>query len=115
MEVFNPGLTRSLMTMMAGRGSALSKPVGVYRIDVKTGKEQLVRSAVVSDFQMNNFKDIMLGSKEQTVYNTLLNNIVPISVIAPKILVFRDVSIEKDKNSKPKLPVVPNPLLSLKQ
>jgi len=115
LEVFNPGQTRSLMSMMAGRGSALSKPIGIYRMDVKTGKEQLVRSAVVSDFQMNNFKDIMFGSKEQMVYNTLLNSVIPVSVIAPQIMVFNDVSIEKDRNAKPKLPIVPNPLLSLKQ
>lgn len=115
LEVFNPGQTRSMMSMMSGMGSATSKPIGVYRIDVKTGKEQMVRSAVVSEFQMNNFKDIILGSSEQTVYNTLLNAVVPISVIAPRILVFKDVSIEKNKNSKPKLPVVPNPLLTLKQ
>jgi hypothetical protein len=56
----------------------------------------------------------MLGSSEQIVYNTMLNNLVPVSLIVPQVLVFNDVSIEKDKNTKPKLPIVSNPLLSQK-
>ena len=116
LEVANAGQIRSLASMMGmgGRSLAVSKPIGVYRIMVKTGEEQLVRSAVISEFQLNKFKDIMLGSKEQIVYNTLLNSSVPVSFIVPQVLVFNDVSIEKDKNTKPKLPIVSNPLLSQK-
>ena len=114
LEVSNPGQIRTLASMMGGRGLAVSKPVGVYRIMVKTGEEQLVRSAVISEFQLTKFKDIMLGSSEQIVYNTMLNGAVPASFIVPKVLVFNDVSIEKDKNTKPKLPIVMNPLLSQK-
>jgi hypothetical protein len=112
LEVSNSGQIRSMASMMGGRGLAVSKPIGVYKIMVKTGEEQLVRSAVISEFQLTKFKDIMLGSNEQTVYNTMLNNALPASFIVPQVLVFNDVSIEKDKSIKPKIPIVSNPLLS---
>lgn len=114
LEVSNPGQARTLASMMGSRGLAVSKPIGVYKLMVKTGEEQLIRSAVISEFQLNKFKDIMLGSKEQIVYNTMLQSAVPVSFIVPQALVFNDVSIEKDKISKPKLPLVSNPLLSQK-
>jgi len=113
-EVSNPGQIRSLASMMGGRSLSVSKPIGVYKVMVKTGEEQLVRSALISDFQLNKFKDIMAGSKEQIVYNTMLNMSVPVSFIVPKVVVFNDVSIEKDKSTKPKLPLVSNPLLTQK-
>jgi hypothetical protein len=85
-----------------------AKPLMVYKIFVKTGEEQLVRSAVLGDFQLNNFKYIPYGSKEQHVYNTTLGP--PVSVIVPKVLVFNDVNLEKIRSGKPNLPIVPNPL-----
>jgi hypothetical protein len=69
-----------------------------------------VRSAILGDFQINDFKYIIYGSKEQNVYNTLFNSLVPVSFITPKFLVFKDVNIGRNKNSKTKLPVVANPV-----
>ena len=114
LEVSNPGQNRSLSSMMGGRNLAVSKPIGVYKVMVKTGEEQLVRSAVISEFPINKFKEITFGSKEQIVYNTLLNSSVPVSFIVPQVLVFNDISIEKDKNAKPRLPFVSNPLFTQK-
>lgn len=114
LEISNPGQNRSLSTMMGSRNLAVSKPIGVYKIMVKTGEEQLVRSAVISEFPITKFKEITSGSKEQIVYNTLLNLASQASFIVPQTLVFNDVSIERDKNTKAKLPIVPNPLLSQK-
>lgn len=114
LEVSNPGQTRSLSTMMGGRNLAVSKPIGIYKVMVKTGEEKLEKSGIISEFQMNKFKDITMGSTEQIVYNTLLNSSLPVSYIVPQAIVFDDVSIEKDKNARPKLPLVKNPLLSQK-
>jgi hypothetical protein len=88
-------------------------PLAIYKIQVKTGEEQLVRSAVLSDFQLNNFKYIPMGSKDQYVYNGMLSNYLPVSLIVPKVLVFDDTSLEKNRGVKPKLPPVPNPLKQL--
>ena len=94
------------------RNSAISKPFSIYKMSVKTGEEQLIRSAVISEFQTTAFKQITKGTMEQNVYNTLLNSSVPVSFIVPQALVFGDISIEKDKTTKPKLPVVANPVLA---
>ena len=92
-------------------GRATSRPLCVYRIDVKTGEEQLMRSAIISEFPRTAFKQITLGTREQIAYNMLWNSSVPVSFIVPQAIVFNDLSIEKDKSTKAKVPVVPNPLL----
>jgi hypothetical protein len=94
-------------------GGSSSKPVSIYKVSVKTGDEQLVRSAYVGDIQVTDFKKIMGGTEEQYVYNTMISGggaTVPASFIVPKAIVFNDVSIEKDNGTQPKKPVVPNPL-----
>ncbi|MCX6906166.1 MAG: metallopeptidase TldD-related protein [Verrucomicrobia bacterium] len=112
----NPGMNRE-MYYAAARSAALSQPVGLYRLNVKTGEEQLVRSAAFSDFPITTFKRLTQGSKDQRVDNTLLSNSgmdVPVSFIVPQGLVFDDVSLEKVKITKPKLRLVPNPVLAEK-
>jgi len=94
---------------------AISKPMGVYKLFVKTGEEHFMRSAIISDLPRTAFKQIALGTKEQFVYNTLLNSSVPVSFIVPQAIVFNDMSIEKDKSTKAKVPIVSNPLLVQKQ
>jgi hypothetical protein len=93
------------------RNLPISKPFAIYKVSVKSGEEQLIRSAVIREFQTTVFKQITKGTKEQNVYNMLLNSSVPASFIVPKALVFSDISIEKDKTTKPKLPIVSNPVL----
>jgi hypothetical protein len=94
----------------SGRNLPISKPFSIYKVSVKTGEEQLIRSAVISEFQTTAFKQITKGTKEQNVYNTLLNGSFPVSFIVPQAIVFSDINIEKDKTTKPKLPVVSNPV-----
>jgi hypothetical protein len=114
LEVSNLG-QNGIMFHRIGRKLPLSKPIKIFRVSVKTGEEQPVRSAIISDFRMETFKQITHGSKEQTVYNTLLFSSIPISLIVPQTLVFDDINIEKDKSVKEKIPVVSNPLLLEKQ
>ena len=112
----NPGMNRE-MYYAAARSAALSQPIGLYRLNVKTGEEQLVRSAVFSDFPITTFKRVTRGSKDQMVHNTILSSTgmdVPVSFIVPQGLVFDDVSLEKVKITKPKLRLVPNPVLAEK-
>jgi hypothetical protein len=104
--------TNAEMPLFSGN-DASSKPIAIYRVSCKTGEEQLVRSAYISDFQMTDFKKIIGGTQEQFVYNTVISGegtTVPASFIVPKAIVFDDISIEKDNGSQPKKPVVPNPL-----
>ncbi len=106
-------LVRKMEAANTRRNFTLSKPVWVYKVSVKTGAEQLVRSTVISDFQINAFKQIVSGTTDQIVYNTLKNNSVPVSFIVPQAVVINDVNLEKDPTTKPKLPVVPNPIATL--
>lgn len=87
----------------------VSKPIEIYKLSTKTGEEQRVRSAVISDFPVTALKQIIGGTKEQFVYNTL-RGATMVSYIVPKSIVINDLNIEKDKSTKPKLPVVPNPV-----
>lgn len=91
----------------------VSKPIEIYKIFTKTGEEQRVRSAVISDFPVTALKQITGGTKDQFVYNTL-RGATMVSYIVPKSIVINDLNIEKDKSTKPKLPVVPNPVLEQK-
>ncbi|HEY4786174.1 MAG TPA: metallopeptidase TldD-related protein [Bacteroidales bacterium] len=94
------------------RNLPVSKPYAIYKVSVKTGEEQLIRSATISEFQTSAFKQIINGTKEQNAYNSLLNNSVPVSFIVPQAIAFSDINIEKDKTTKPKLPLVSNPVLA---
>lgn len=98
-------------------GNSSSKPVLIYKVSVKTGEEQLVRSAYIDNFQVTDFKKIIGGTEEQFVYNTIDSGdgaAVPASYITPRAVVFSDISIEKDNGTKPKKPEVPNPLEEVK-
>jgi hypothetical protein len=112
-EVLNIGMNQ-FISQNDAKNLPLSKPVSIYKVAVKTGKEELVRSALISDFPIISFKYISQGTKEQIVYNTLMRGNVPVSFIVPRALVFNDISIEKDKSTRPKLPLVPNPLVTQK-
>jgi hypothetical protein len=108
-EVPNMGMMASVSSE-EGRTLPVTKPIDIYQVSVKTGQETLVRSAVVSDFPLTAFKHIIQGTKEQIVYNTLKGS-VPVSFIVPRAILFDDISIEKDRGTRPKLPVVSNPVV----
>ena len=107
-------------------GFAVSRPIYVYRISVKDGTEELVRSAKISDVSVKSFKRIIGAASEKQVYNTLLRGKEkyystwqsgfdlsgsPSSLIVPQAIVFEELDIDKEKNIVlKKEAVVPNPL-----
>lgn len=75
-------------------------PVMVYQVDVRNGKETLVRADIV-DVQLDDFMHLSAASKEQIAYNLMVSGQqftysshdfhlsgVPCSVIVPKMLYF---------------------------
>jgi predicted Zn-dependent protease len=89
-----------------------NNPVQIYKVSVKTGNEQMVRKALLRNFEFSNFKHVLAASKEQFAINQLLSSgsaFVPVSYILPKAMAFDNINIDKDKGAKQKLPVVPNP------
>lgn len=101
----------------------LSRPLALYRVNVATGAEELVRSADFDGFTLRAFRRVMGVADKQIAYNTLLQkksrsywgnttlNGMPASFIVPEGILFEEVDIQQEKRSiTPKLPIVPNPL-----
>lgn len=115
-----------------GKKGGVSKPLYVYRVDVKTGKEELVRSVDLGGISIKTMKNILGSSDKQMVYNTLVTvkaggfdlssifssiaggwtvNGTPASFIAPDALLVEELDIDKEKSAfTKKLPVVENPV-----
>ena len=121
-----PGL--SAFTQTGDAAFAITRPVYIYRISVKDGTEELVRSSKISDLSLKSFKRIVGVSSEKQVYNTMLKGKqrsyyswrsefdlfgIPSSFIVPQAIVFQELEVEKDKTIVlKKETMVPNPLLS---
>jgi hypothetical protein len=83
----------------------VSKPTYMYRISVKDGKEELVRSSKIGDVSLKSFKRIVGVADTQIVYNTLQKGYfgyavsgTPTSYIVPQAVIFQELEVEKDKD-----------------
>ena len=86
-----------------------TNPILIYRVNVEDGEEQLVRSAMLSNFSLSSLRRVYSASTEQFLYQ---RGGVPASYIVPQALIFEELEIEQQKQSyTPKLPVVSSPLL----
>jgi urease gamma subunit len=109
-------LDKNAAMPLSGGNMSVSRPIAIYKVSVKTGVEQLVRSAFISEFEAGDFKKIIGGAKEQFIYNTIFTDGAggyPASFIVPQSIVFSEITIEKDKGTRPQKPIVPNPAGSL--
>ena len=93
----------------------------VYKIDVKTGTEQLVRSAGFKGLTLNDLRKLIGAGNQKRVLNTTAGEDIQhkadnlsgcaATFITPDAFLFKEIEI--NKQSKPnmtKLPVVKNPL-----
>ncbi len=96
-------------------------PVLIYRISVKDGKEELLRSAKLSDLTLKSFKRVIGVSDTQIVFNTLNRGRrgyrpqggAPASFIVPNAIVFQELEIEKNKDIVLKKETIsPSPLVA---
>jgi len=120
-----PGLSAFVSSSNTGV-FGISRPIYIYRISVKDGTEEMVRSAKIADLSLKSFKRIIGVSNTQEVYNTLQKGKqdgystyrsrfslvgAPASFIVPKAIVFQELEVEKDKDIVlKKETIVPNPL-----
>lgn len=101
------------------------RPIYCYRIDVKTGKEELVRQVKLSAMSTKNFKHIVSVSSESQNFLTTFSRSpedsypawhfnlfgVPCSFIVPQSILFEEIELSKDENvSLQKRPFIDNPL-----
>lgn len=103
--------------------NADGQPQYCYRINAKTGEEELVRMANMTLPSIKAYKHIACSANEQQVYNTFHGNdgiyignsfnfaSAPVSIILPKALLFEELEILKDnKTVLQKAPFIENPL-----
>ncbi|HBX51900.1 MAG: hypothetical protein A2275_12275 [Bacteroidetes bacterium RIFOXYA12_FULL_35_11] len=116
------------MIFFGGEGQekkdAVSTPFQVYRVSVKDGKEELVRSVEISGLTVKSFKKTLGFSNKEYVYNTLIKGKksnydtyrwplagIPSSFILPDAILFEELDLQKEKRAvTKKLPVVENPV-----
>lgn len=103
----------------------LEELIYVYKVFVKDGHEELIRSVEIDDPSISSMRHILGVSKKQIVYNNLMPfcnenspysiDGVPTSFITPNAVLLEELEVRKEKrNYTPKPPVVESPLLSNK-
>ena len=116
------------LTAFVSSSNTISRPIYIYRISVKDGAEELVRSAKIAALPLKSFKKILGVADTQVVYNTLQKGKrssyspsnsgfslsgAPASFIVPQAIFFETLEVEKDRDiALKKEPVAPSPLLS---
>jgi hypothetical protein len=93
----------------------------VYRVDINTGEEKLIRSAGFKGLTLNDLRKIAGASDQKMVLNTAAGedlahkydyaNGCPATFITPDAFLFKEIEVNKaTKPNMAKLPVVKNPL-----
>jgi hypothetical protein len=120
----------AMLAMQRGaqEGPSVSKPILVYRVWVKDGREELVRSVKIGSLSLSSLRRMAGASQEQLVYNTLVASGgggggffffmmgptasasgIPASFIVPRALILEELEVKKEQRDyTPKLPVVPS-------
>jgi hypothetical protein len=94
----------------------LSGTVKIYRVDVATGKETLMRSPEIETINIKRLKRVDAVSSEVQSANILLSNAhdnsraCPVSIISPSAMLLQDVEINSSTATSETLPPVKNPL-----
>lgn len=92
----------------------------IYKVDAKTGAEQLVRSAGFKGLKISDLRKIIGAGNGKLVFNTTTGedlwlkgenlNGCPTSLITPDAFLFREIEVTKQtKSNMTKLPLVKNP------
>lgn len=104
---------------------ASTQSVNVYKVDLETGEETLLRGLNFKNFRSIDMKDILGLSKDQVVVNNVLSGRgygafpvaggglmgVPYSIICPDAILFEEIELEGSRAPfTVDLPVVPSPL-----
>jgi hypothetical protein len=114
------------------KSNKVSDPILLYKVDVASGKEELVRSTVFPGIDANALRKIAGVDKKQMAYNTTVPGVssgmggmigmlmmsiggpgsaIPASFITPRAILFEELEVKKEKRSyTAKLPVVESPL-----
>jgi hypothetical protein len=100
------------MPPSGGEKPLLSVPSIAYKIDLETGRAELVRGLDFSSVTERSLRDIGAVSKEENVYNFMYHdtqgNAYPMSVVAPAVLIDEmDLVTKETKPTRP--PILSHP------
>jgi predicted Zn-dependent protease len=84
-------------------------PLSIYRIYVSDGREELLRGAILPDFNIKSFKRTLGASNQELIYNTFrFGNFT--TYIVPTGLLFEELEVSRNNNITFKKPfIVPKP------
>jgi predicted Zn-dependent protease len=109
----NLGRSYFMFGQMGSSPKLLSDPVRVYKVDVSTGKKELVRGWEFSSVTLRSMRDIVAAGSEAYVHNfrssmTPWGAGVPTSIVSPSILV-EEMELKKVSGETPRPPILANP------
>lgn len=99
----------------------MTRPLYIYKVNLEDGSEELIRGAEVSGLNIRSLNRIIGTSEKEYVYNGMKSvyhqmsnkgffHGIPVSIICPDAILFREVEIQQETSSKRRLPVVDSPL-----
>ena len=104
-------LESSLSGLFSGMMGARSlRPSEIYKVNVKNGKETLVRGASVTFEPRRVVREIVGGGKKQEAILVASKGGRTVSIVTPDLLI-RDLDIKEPSKKSRKPPIVPNPLI----
>lgn len=81
----------------------------LYRVDLKDGKETLMRSGDISPIELKNLRRLAGISTQENVTEFMLDDYVLTSMIYPSALLIEDIEINKTAVAKESAPALPLP------
>jgi hypothetical protein len=85
-------------------------PLSIYRIYVADGREELLRGAILPDFNIRSYKRMLGASDREFFYNTHSSGNFA-TYIVPEALLFEELEVSRNNNITFKKPfIVPQPL-----
>jgi hypothetical protein len=101
----------SISGLTRGRSRTVGSPVMVYRLDVHTGKEELIRGARFREIPKRGYLELQLASDDAQPYTVEMPNdrsSTTLSLITPSILV-KDLEVVKPPRTTEAPPYLKNP------
>ncbi|MDR0725533.1 MAG: hypothetical protein LBF59_05950, partial [Prevotellaceae bacterium] len=84
-------------------------PLSIYRIYVADGREELLRGAILPDFNIRSYKRTLGASNHELIYNTHSFGHFA-TYIVPDALLFEELEVSRNNNITFKKPfIVPQP------
>jgi len=77
------------------RSIAGPMPLELYQVDIASGTEKRIRSAIITDLDFQSFKKIRAVSNQEMIYNGIAGNLI--SVIVPDAILFEELQIQSDR------------------